>query len=209
MDCLVVEVSPPLNQDKEIDNMLGETPFSQDSITKPFMSSADLLLQQSIETEKAVSQQKTKEPSKALLDVLRSRGHMKVLMNPTVQLVEGQTAKFETAAEDFLRVTPRLYKDGSIHMLLHVAFRTKVIRDRGKRSPIIKRHTLGIQVNTQSGESLIIGATKEDSIIESHTTNAGIEATDLLYILNPTLTNKRTELNDETEKPIVIRQESS
>ncbi|MBN2316686.1 MAG: carboxypeptidase regulatory-like domain-containing protein [Sedimentisphaerales bacterium] len=197
VDCLVVEVSPPLKIDKEIENMLGDTSIFDDPRVRPFISSPDLLLKESMKTMYAVGKRNTQKQPMILLDALNSRGDVRVLMNPTLQLAEGQSVKIEVGVDEFLQVTPHINQD-YVRMELSGHFRSTFIRDGGKQSPIIRKFTQDIQISTQSGEGLIIGMIKEDQETDNNTSNTREEATDLLYILCPSILDTTDEPQNET-----------
>ena len=125
----------------------------------------------------------------ALVDMLESRGYLKVLMNPTLQVVNGGTAKvlssqhvpidfttmrstisdyLETRTEyedviDSLEVTAHVFADGYIGLETTIIIGSKNTPEGVKQIPIItKKESDNKQNRIRQGESLIIGGIRKN-----------------------------------------------
>ncbi len=122
-----------------------------------------------------------------LVDMLVSRGYLKILMNPTIETLNGQTAKIRSAefaplekiylkpgfdepfsltdyqwVEDTLEVTPCVYADGSIGLKTKVQIGSKSKPEGIVQASIITERTIDVAENRiKPGESLVIGGIKK------------------------------------------------
>lgn len=123
-----------------------------------------------------------------LVDLLESRGYLKILMNPTLTIVNGKTAKvsatehvpidtismrrtdadyLETRTEyedvvDSLEITPHVYADGYIGLETSIVLGARNTPDGVKQVPIItKKEITNEQNRIREGESLIIGGMRK------------------------------------------------
>ena len=126
---------------------------------------------------------------KALVDLLISRGYLKILMNPILEVVNGQTAKIE--ARDFvplpkevevvtngqifpymtteyqwvvdsLEITPHVFADGYIGLETTAQIGSKSTPEGVKQIPIITERKIQNKENRiRQGESLIIGGIRK------------------------------------------------
>jgi hypothetical protein len=124
-----------------------------------------------------------------LIDLLESRGYLKILMNPTLEVVNGGTAEIlssqhvpidrtvfrsaesdllETKTEyedviDSLKVTAHVFADSSIGLETDVVLGSKNTPDGVKQVPIItKKEVTNKQNRIRQGESLIIGGLRKN-----------------------------------------------
>jgi hypothetical protein len=124
-----------------------------------------------------------------LIDLLESRGYLKILMNPTLEIVNGGTAKIsstqkvpldritmrstqsdylETKTEyedviDSLEVTAHVYGDGYIGLETSIVLGSKNTPEGVKQVPIItKKEIENKQNRIRQGESLIIGGLRKN-----------------------------------------------
>lgn len=127
----------------------------------------------------------------ALVDVLVSRGYLKVLMNPSLEVVNGQMAKIQakehvplqeitiqaggfggetilrTQTEyydiiDSLQITPHVYADGSIGLETTAQLAAYLTPEGIKQLPIVTERTVTNKENRiRHGESLIIGGIRK------------------------------------------------
>ena len=124
----------------------------------------------------------------ALVDMLESQGYLKILMNPTLQVINGQTARvqssqkvpltktylrgansdwFESRQEwenvvDSLQITPHVYGDGSIGLETSILLGSKLTPEGIKQLPIItKKQIDNKETRIRPGESLIIGGLRK------------------------------------------------
>ena len=123
-----------------------------------------------------------------LVDLLESRGYLKILMNPTLEVVNGKTAKvsamehvpidtltmrrtdsdfLETRTEyedviDSLEITPHVYANGYIGLETNIVLGARNTPDGVKQVPIItKKEITNEQNRIREGESLIIGGMRK------------------------------------------------
>lgn len=122
----------------------------------------------------------------ALLDLLVSRGYLKIMMNPTLEVVNGQEAKIESMEQvplpkevvtkelepyltteyeeviDSLQITPHVYADGYIGLETSIMIGSKSTPEGVKQTPIITRRTITNKENRiRQGESMIIGGLRK------------------------------------------------
>jgi len=125
----------------------------------------------------------------ALIDLLESRGYLKILMNPTLEVVNGGTAKvssmqkvpldritmrstqsdyLETKTDyedvvDSLEVTAHVYGDGYIGLETTAILGSKNTPEGVKQVPIITKKEITNKENrVRQGESLIIGGIRKN-----------------------------------------------
>ncbi len=122
-----------------------------------------------------------------LVDLLVSRGYLKILMNPTLETINGQTARIVSRenvplekiltkagfdepfsltdyqwVEDILEVTPRVYSDGSIGLDTKVQIGSKSKPEGVVQVSIITERTIEVKENRiKPGESLVIGGIRK------------------------------------------------
>lgn len=119
---------------------------------------------------------------RAVVDMLVSRGYLKILMNPMLETVNGQTAKITARdnvpiekivttqnvapyslteyqwVEDSLEVTPYVYSDGSIGLSTKIMLSSKSKPEGVVQTSIITERTIDIAENRiKPGKSLVIG----------------------------------------------------
>lgn len=119
-----------------------------------------------------------------LIDLLVSRGYLKILMNPTLEVVNGKTATINTTERvpmdqisnvhptsgvitlttryedviDSLEITPTVYGDGYIGIKTNAIIGSKSTPEGVKQVPIVTKREINIEENRiRTGESLIIG----------------------------------------------------
>jgi len=130
----------------------------------------------------------TSSDFQALVDLLQSRGYLKILMNPSLEVINGQTAKImssehvplqtitvrstqsdymETTTEyidviDSLEITPHVFADGYIGLETTVTLGSKAIPEGVKQVPIVTKREISNKENRiRHGESLIIGGIRK------------------------------------------------
>lgn len=124
----------------------------------------------------------------ALVDVLVSRGYLKILMNPQLEVVNGQTANIVTSEHvpldviqsvhpvsgvitqrteyvdviDSLTVTPRVFADGYIGLETKAVIGSKATPEGVKQVPIVTKREVVVKENRiRQGESLVIGGIRK------------------------------------------------
>jgi len=126
---------------------------------------------------------------RALVDLLISRGYLKILMNPTLEVVNGETAKIEAKdyvplpkevkevvagkiypymtteyqwVVDSLEITPHVFADGYIGLETTAQIGSKSTPEGVKQIPIITERKIQNKENRiRQGESLIIGGIRK------------------------------------------------
>ncbi|MHC4640004.1 MAG: DUF6807 family protein [Planctomycetota bacterium] len=86
-------------------------------------------------------EQVAKDKLERLVDLLSSKGYLKILMNPTLEVLTGKTAKVSTSQKeptgkeiiDSFEVTPRILDDGYINIAAKGIFQNRKISDLRKR----------------------------------------------------------------------------
>jgi Flp pilus assembly secretin CpaC len=211
IDCLISEVYADMTFDREttiaIDNLFGErvvmnpagTAFGadvqqlvQDDEYLPAFPGASL---REVARSRMglnigyLSLDKAGHTFTLLIDLLESRGYLKILMNPTLQVVNGGTAKvssmqkvpidritmrstqsdyLETKTEyedviDSLEVTAHVFADGYIGLETSVMLGSKNTPEGVKQVPIITKKEIDNKQNRiRQGESLIIGGIRKN-----------------------------------------------
>jgi type II secretory pathway component GspD/PulD (secretin) len=126
-----------------------------------------------------------------LVDILVSRGYLKILMNPTLQAVNGQSARIEfeqhvplqqitiqsggfggetvlrTQTEyydiiDSLEITPHVYVDGHVGLDVQVQTSAHLAAAGVKQAPIVTSNAVANEASRiRLGESLIIGGMRK------------------------------------------------
>lgn len=121
---------------------------------------------------------------RALVDLLVSRGYLKILMSPSLEVVNGETAKISTTEKvpleqvsnvypltgvvtvstiyedvvDSLQITPYVFADGYIGLETHALLGSKSTPEGVKQIPIVTKRQVDNKENRiRSGESLVIG----------------------------------------------------
>ncbi|MHC4069211.1 MAG: type II secretion system protein GspD [Planctomycetota bacterium] len=133
----------------------------------------------------------------AVVDILESRGYLKVLMNPTLEIVNGRTAKIissekvpldkiflhdregfiETKTDyvdvvDSLEITPHVFAGGYIGLETTAVLGSKSIPDGVKQIRIVSKREIYNQENRiRPGESLVIGGIRKSA---EHTVVRGV-----------------------------------
>lgn len=123
---------------------------------------------------------------RVLVDILESRGYLKVLMNPTLESVNGKAAQVQIRdkapiekivtergnlsysvtdyqwVSDTLKVTPFVYSDGSIGLNTHITIGSKSKPEGVVQTSIITERSIDVGENrVEPGKSLIIGGMRK------------------------------------------------
>ena len=198
IDCLVSELYADVTMDWEttikIENLLGEEftlgGKTVDGVLKPAFPGASLRDEARELIGLKVGYSKNLGVAghefRALVDLLVSRGYLKILMNPTLEVVNGKTARIE--ARDFvplpkevvpkdvepymtteyqwvvdsLEITPHVFADGFIGLETTAQIGSKSTPEGVKQIPIITERKIQNKENRiRQGESLIIGGIRK------------------------------------------------
>jgi len=204
VDCLIVEVSLDSKMDRETtimaENLLGNKISLRDT-------KVDVLLRKAAgataatKDKSAENKRVTEQEFNALVEMLTSRGYMKILMNPTLEVVDGGTAKIRST-QDSLEIIPNILEDGNIILQVEA---TLVFGSapRGKeQTPIINKRQISTRARVSDGESLIIGGITEKSNVK----DSKEQTKEVLFILTPTIItstpkpSKKTDVQVEGEE---------
>jgi hypothetical protein len=199
IDCLVSELYADLTMDREttilIENLLGEEIRLGGKIDPdtgellPAFPGASLrdVARSKIGLQIGYWRGVPGHQVRAMVDILESRGYLKILMNTTAEVVNGQPAKFEardyvplpkevykpgelmpymtTVYEwvvDSLEVTPHVFADGYIGLETTAQIGSKSTPEGVKQIPIVTERTVQNKENRiRQGNSLIIGGIRK------------------------------------------------
>jgi flagellar biosynthesis GTPase FlhF len=208
IDCLISEIYADMTFDREttiaIENLFGEditmkpggTAFGadvrqlvQDGDYLPAFPGASLREVARSRMGLNIGYMSTSHAFTLLIDLLESRGYLKILMNPTLEVVNGGTAKvlssqkvpidritmrstqsdyLETKTEyedviDSLEVTAHVFADGYIALETSILLGSKNTPEGVKQVPIITKKQIDNKQNRiRQGESLIIGGIRKN-----------------------------------------------
>ncbi len=194
IDCIISELYADLTMDREttlkIENLFGENIYlggkTVDHVLKAAFPGASL--RDEARELMGLKVGYVDEDFIALVDLLVSRGYLKILMNPTLEVVNGETAKIEARdyvpipkevkAEganvlpymtteyqwvvDSLEITPHVFADGYIGLETSAQIGSKSTPEGVKQIPIItERKVTNKENRIRHGESLIIGGIRK------------------------------------------------
>jgi type II secretory pathway component GspD/PulD (secretin) len=122
----------------------------------------------------------------AVVDMLESKGYLKILMHPTLEVVNGRKAKISTSERvpvpkevitkqllpymttdyeeiiDSLEITPHAFADGSIGLETKAQISSKNIPEGVKQISILTKREINIEENRiKPGDSLVIGGIRK------------------------------------------------
>ncbi len=212
IDCLISEVYADMTFDREttiaIDNLFGEsvamkpggTPFGanvgqlvmddQALPAFPGASFRDVMRSRMGLALGYLSTGKLGHEFTVLIDLLESKGYMKILMNPSLEVVNGKTATITSTEHvplqtitkyipskgeyipqvqteyidviDSLEVTPHVFADGYIGLETSILIGARNTPDGIKQIPIVtKKQIENKQNRIRPGESLVIGGIRK------------------------------------------------
>jgi Flp pilus assembly secretin CpaC len=199
IDCMISEVYADVTIDREttllIENLLGEhvTMGGKETSTGELLPAFPGAALRDIARSKfglkiGYVTGKDDHWFKALVDILESKGYLKILMNPELQVVNGQKAKIraeehvplqqvylrdlrseflETRTEyvdviDELEITPHAFADGSIGLEVRALIGAKSTPEGVKQIPVVTEREIDNKENRlRPGESLIIGGIRK------------------------------------------------
>jgi len=201
IDCLISEVYADHTLDREttieIQNMFGEGISLGGLPGKPAFPGAALrdAARATFGLKTGIQRGTEGHKFNALVDMLVSRGYLKILMHPTLEVVNGQTAEIHTRERvpideitnvqpitgvlttttryedviDSLQITPHVFADGYIGLETVAVIGSKSTPEGVKQIPIVTERKITNKENRiRQGESLIIGGitkTEKRSVI--------------------------------------------
>jgi hypothetical protein len=200
IDCLISEIYADFTMDREtsiyIEKLFGENIFlggketSAGELLPAFPGAALRDSGRSKFGLKIGYSKLTGSEFKTLVDILVSRGYLKILMNPTLEVINGQSAKIQTKEHvplqtvttymptqgeylpetrieyvdviDSLEVTPHVFADGYIGLQTTARISSKMSPEGIKQTPIVTEREITNKDNRiRHGESLIIGGIRK------------------------------------------------
>jgi hypothetical protein len=195
IDCIVLERFADITMDWEtkirVENILGEGVWASGKTTgsTEHLAFPGAALRESKRSEfgldLGILRGKEGHQVKAVIDMLVSRGYLKVLMNPTLETINGQTAKVESMEEtkqekfvtdtegnysttdyvpvtDVLKVTPNVFADGSIGLQTSIKLGSASKPEGVAQISVRTERSVEMQDNRISpGESLVIGGIRK------------------------------------------------
>jgi len=202
IECLVSELYADLTVDREtsllIENLFGEQiklggKVDETGAVLPAFPGASLRdpAREKFGLKVGVSTGVEGHKFEALVDILVSRGYLKILMNPTLEVVNGKTAKIQSQQHvplqqvtiqaggfggetilrtqteyydiiDSLEITPHVFADGYIGLQTSAQIAAYLTPEGIKQLPIVTERTITNKDNRiRHGESLIIGGIRK------------------------------------------------
>ena len=210
IDCLISEVYADLTLDWEttieIQNLFGEG-IRAGSAAQPFGTDvAELVTEGSVlpafpgaslrdlartKMGLQIGYLSESEDFLAMVDLLESKGYLKILMHPTLEVVNGKTAKVSASQRvplqmitktvpgsggvtvilteteyvdvvDSLEITPHVFADGYIGLETKILLGSKLTPEGVKQLPIVTKKEIENEENRiRQGESLVIGGIRK------------------------------------------------
>lgn len=199
IDCMVSELFADVTMDWEttiqIDNLLGEKIVLGGKVINNVLLPAfpGAALREPVREEMGLKVGFVRNEGvaghefKALVDVLVSRGYLKILMNPKLDVVNGQTATIRTMdymplrkevfvkdedepfvtteyteVVDSLSITPHVFADGYIGLETSIKIGSKSAPEGFRQFPIVTERSIKSEDNRiRQGQSLIIGGLRK------------------------------------------------
>ena len=210
IDCLISEVYADLTLDwettLEIENLFGEG-FRLGSSAQPFGTGVTELVEEGsvlpafpgaslrdlarTQMGLQIGYLSESENFLAMVDLLESKGYLKILMNPTLEVINGKTAKISSSQHvplqmitktlpgtgattvilteteyvdvvDSLEITPHVFADGYIGLETDILLGSKLTPEGVKQLPIVTMKEIQNKENRiRKGESLVIGGIRK------------------------------------------------
>jgi hypothetical protein len=208
IDCLISEIYADKTLDREttieIEHLLGEdialkpggrafgsdvSDLVEDTDVLPAFPGASIRDVGRAKMGLKIGYLSTKHNFMALVDMLESKGYLKILMNPTLEVVNGKSATVmssqhvplqqistvynvavpyaETRTEyidvvDSLKITPHVFADGYIGLETDIVLGSKLTPEGVKQIPIVTKKEIENKENRiRQGESLVIGGIRK------------------------------------------------
>jgi Flp pilus assembly secretin CpaC len=187
IDCIIVENYADVTMDRETQVKVGD--LAEDAgliIEGPangWGTFPGASIRESRRTEMGMSIGYDSKDLKFLIDMLVSRGYLKVLMNPSVETVTGATATVSSVdqmptikqvtdaktkqdyelteyidVEDTLKITPEVFADGSVSLTCEAKLSSKNTPEGVAQLPIVTERTIKLgSTRLQPGKSLVVG----------------------------------------------------
>lgn len=195
IDCIVSELYADLTVDREtsmaIRNLFGEGITLGGQQNNGDLAFPGAELRDPARAKFGLKVGVNRDNFKALVDILVSRGYMKILMNPSLEIVNGETAKIQSKQHqplqqitvqsggyggvpvlstqteyyeviDMLQITPHVYAEGYIGMETQAQIAAYLTPEGIKQTPIVTERMITNKDNRiRLGESLVIGGIRK------------------------------------------------
>lgn len=202
MQCTVSELNASMTMDREttlaIENLFGESvslggKTDEFGRVVPAFPGASLRdpVREKFGLKVGVNATEQGHRFRALVDILVSRGYLKVLMNPTLEVVNGQTARIQfkqhvplqqittqaggfggetvltTQTEyydiiDSMEITPHVYADGGVGLQTQIRIGAYLTPAGVTQTPIVTSHMISSKESRiRLGQSLVIGGLRK------------------------------------------------
>lgn len=182
IDCLISEIFADVTMDYETSADITDL-FGEDITLQSFLPGASV--RAPIRSEFGMKAGISRDDFDFLIDLLVSRGYAKILMRPSLEVVNGTTARIETTERvpiqelilsggdivetivyqdvtDYLEVTPQVYADGTIGLKTMAGIASRTIPEGVDQAPIITTRNIKSQENRlHKGRSLMIGGIRK------------------------------------------------
>ncbi len=204
VDLSVVEVFSDSKMDREtkiaIENLLGGKITLPDSPAVPDLIRKSAEATATVQDESAGDKRVTPDQFTTLVDLLAARAAVKILMNPTLQVVDGQTAKIgssqhiggihiQKTLNDSIEITPHVPEDDTIILQVEATLHQRSPGQSNGQTPTIHKFESSSQISFNPGQSRIIGGTRQVVPTKSDKAEKNLEKpdTEILIILTPTI----------------------
>ncbi|MFI4911308.1 MAG: hypothetical protein ACIAQZ_06525 [Sedimentisphaeraceae bacterium JB056] len=187
IDCIVVENYADVTMDREtqvkVGDIAGDAGLIIEGPDNGWGTFPGASIRESRRVDMGMSVGYNSNDLKFLVDMLVSRGYLKVLMNPTVETVTGKTATvtsldkmpiIETVTDnktrtiydltkykdivDSLKATPVVFADGSVSLTCEVQLSSKNTPEGVAQLPIVTEKTINLgSTRLEPGKSLVVG----------------------------------------------------
>jgi hypothetical protein len=195
IDCMVSELYADLTVDREtsmlIENLFGEGVKLSGREDNDYLAFPGAALRDPARAKFGLKIGLKRDRFQALVDILVSRGYLKILMNPSLEVVNGQTAKIQSKQQvplqqitvqsggfggvpvlrtqteytdiiDTLEITPHVFADGYISLETKAQIAAYLTPEGIKQTPIVTERMITTKDNRiRLGESLVIGGIRK------------------------------------------------
>ncbi|UCF15340.1 MAG: M48 family metalloprotease, partial [Phycisphaerales bacterium] len=223
VECRALEIYPSMELDREAiiaaENLLGKTVVTGRSTSPGTLApTVEEFIREvtgaTVSAEEPSSVTGDAQRTQKMVDLLASRGSIRILMNPTVEVVDGGKARVSSSQKvpigkitapstqsdrhvdvtDYLEITPHILDGNRIKLLAEGTIHRHLPRRDKEQPPAIMSSSFSTEAVVKPGMSLVVGGMKE--------TQAGAKdpeepQTELLFILTPTIV-ETTKPRDET-----------
>ena len=191
VNCLVVEVPIDLTIDtekrKEAESILGnKVTLSSTKVNAILRQVAKVI--PPVKKESDDNKRITEKQFNALIEMLNSTGCLKILINPTLEVMDGQTAQIKSTQDNLLnsiKLTPHFREYSNMMLEIEADLSSRETTTSNEPASVYSRQ-FATRVAARSGETLIIGGLTENDPSLVNAANSTAKPTkELLLILTP------------------------